>query len=615
MITKKKNETELRQLLIEKDGEIKKLKMARLGLYWDKEREPEKVVMDCRENLPVLARVKDKEIKNPMGMGGENILIEGDNYHALTCLNYSHQEKIDVIYIDPPYNTGNKDFKYNDRFVEKEDGYRHSKWINFMEKRLLLVRNLLKESGVIFISIDDNEQANLKLLCDKVFGRDNFIANLVWENKEGGGGDSKYFKIKHEYLLVYAKNISNFNLKGVDIEDYERYTLEDEHVKERGKYQLIKLDSASLGYINSLDYPIQAPDGTEIYPNRNKEKISRWRWSEKKVKWGIENDFVVIKKDKYQRWAVYTKQYLKVDNKNNPIIRNKRQIGVIDKFSTTQSNRKIKEIFGDMIFKYSKPYELINLFMKISSQKNSIILDFFAGSGTTGHAVLELNKEDGGNRKFILCTNNEINGLEKEFKEKYTLSNEEFLKEKENKSKQFLEWEDKYGICSTVTYPRIKKVINGYNKNGNGDFVEGLGGHLHYFKTDLIPSSDDNEQRSIENLSDKKRSELTSKAGQMIAMKENVFEEIALNDYYQIFESNDKKRRVGIYFSEDASEFLELLEALEGFQSALYIFSHGQVDKASYRLGKKIRIEDIPEPILEIYKQINFSFKGGGIEC
>ena len=295
----------------------------------------------------------------------------------------------------------------------------------------------------------------------------------------------------------------------------------------------------------------------------------------------------------------------------------KKKVGIIpnswwDDVATNQeATIELKNFFDNkVIFNNPKPVNLINRILKLSSNKNSTILDFFAGSGTTGHAVLELNKQDGGNRRFILCTNNEINGMEKEFREKYHLSKEEFEKEKQEKSKRFLAWEDKYGICSTVTYPRLEKVIQGYHKNGNGEWVEGLGGHLHYFKTDLIPSSDDGEKRSLDNLSDKKRYELTAKAGQMIALKENVFEEIALEDYFQIFESRDKKRRVGIYFREEKIKFSELIKQLEGFKSALYIFSYGKVDKHTYSYYRGIRIEDIPEPILEVYKQINFSLGG-----
>ncbi|KIM06841.1 MAG: hypothetical protein KU28_07745, partial [Sulfurovum sp. PC08-66] len=162
------------------------------GLVWDKEREPEQVVVDCQDNLPILKEVKEKHIKTDDS--DDNILIEGDNYHALSVLNYTHENKIDVIYIDPPYNTGNKDFIYNDKFVDKEDKYRHSKWLNFMEKRLNLAHKLLKQEGVIFVSIDDNEAFNLKLLCDKVFGEDNFIANLPRIVKKGGKSSDKISK-------------------------------------------------------------------------------------------------------------------------------------------------------------------------------------------------------------------------------------------------------------------------------------------------------------------------------------------------------------------------------------------------------------------------------------
>jgi len=181
----------------------KELKIKKYGLVWDSEREPEQVVLDCENNLPILKRIKSKEIKTDNSE--DNIIIEGDNYHALTVLNYTHLGKIDVIYIDPPYNTGNKDFIYNDKYVDKEDGYRHSKWLNFMEKRFNLAANLLKKTGVIFISIDDNEESQLKLLCDKVFGENNFISKILIQSNPRGSQSSTHFATTHEYVLVYAK--------------------------------------------------------------------------------------------------------------------------------------------------------------------------------------------------------------------------------------------------------------------------------------------------------------------------------------------------------------------------------------------------------------------------
>ncbi len=183
------------------------------GLVWDREKEPEKIVVDCDKNIPILKEIKKKEISNG---GQNNILIEGDNFHALSVLNYTHKEAIDVIYIDPPYNTGNQDFMYNDRFVDTEDGYRHSKWLNFMEKRLRIARELLKDDGVIFISIDDNEMAQLKLLCDQIFGGNNLISTMIWRKKYGGGKGTNYVVDLHEYILVYGKNKLNVSSFQID---------------------------------------------------------------------------------------------------------------------------------------------------------------------------------------------------------------------------------------------------------------------------------------------------------------------------------------------------------------------------------------------------------------
>jgi adenine specific DNA methylase Mod len=181
------------------------------GLVWDEERVPEKVVTDCQDKLPVLTEVKGKEI-----ITDENepthILIEGDNYHALSVLNYTHKGKVDLIYIDPPYNTGNKDFTYNDKYVEKEDTWRHSKWLTFMSKRLELAKDLLAEKGVIFISIDDNEIAQLKLLCDAIFGEQNFVANCVRRRRKTQANLAKNIAPVHEYLLIYSKSIDQLNL-------------------------------------------------------------------------------------------------------------------------------------------------------------------------------------------------------------------------------------------------------------------------------------------------------------------------------------------------------------------------------------------------------------------
>ena len=566
--------------LIEKQEE--ELTAKKYGLVWDAEREPEQVVLDCENNLPVLKRVKGKEIR--ANNEEDNILIEGDNYHALTVLNYTHKEKIDVIYIDPPYNTGNNDFVYNDKYVDREDGFRHSKWLNFMEKRLNLAKELLKETGVIFISIDDNEQAQCKLLCDRIFGEENFLANLVWANKEGGGSsDSKNFRIKHEYIVVYSKLIGSTLIKGVEISNRERYTQSDEYNLIRGPYYLQKLGMGTIQYSQSLDYPITAPDNTKIFPkDNNNGKKACWRWSQKKLIWGLKEKFIEFKKDKKGVWQVYTKQYLNCDNEGTVIERRQRPFGVIDQYSSTQAAKTLQELFDLTVFNYSKPVELIKYLLSIVSNDHDIILDFMAGSGTTGHAVLELNKEDGGNRKFILCTNNELNGLAKELREKG-------MSEKEI---------EEHGICRRVTYPRLEKVINGY-KNPKGEKVAGLGGNLQYFRTDLIKKTKNKDQVRLG---------LTGKCTEMLCVKENIFNLEIESDNYKIFSSHKKDKFLCVYYNfiaEAIPEFVKAIKKIKG-QKVIYMFSvDNEVDNSLFAGVSDFTVEAIPEKILEEYRRLN----------
>lgn len=383
----------------------------------------------------------NEQIEN---QNSQNLFFTGDNLEVLRHLQAGYENSIDVIYIDPPYNTGSDGFIYPDKFeysdaklqtmfgLNDEELERlksiqgkatHSAWLTFMYPRLWLAKRLLKETGIIFVSIDDNEQTNLKLLMDEIFGEGNFISNVVWENKEGGGkSDSKFFKNKHEYIVVYARNIGLSKINGVAVEDIDRYKETDEHEQIRGKFQLIKLDSGSLGWSKSLDYPI-TPEllknlgwkenvNQTFYPGSDKEKWKirqngdhaikdwGWRWSKAKLKWGIENDFIVIKNGN-----IYTKQYLNVDKDGNIKSRTNQPIAVIDRYSTTQSNKQMKTLFnGTVPFTYSKPVDLISYLLQLSTEPNSTILDFFAGSSTTAHAVMKLNSEDGGNRNFVMVT-------------------------------------------------------------------------------------------------------------------------------------------------------------------------------------------------------------------
>ncbi len=414
------------------------------GLVWEEDKVPENVVTECLEKIPVLKEIKKKNV-NTDGNLPQNILIEGDNYHALKVLNETHKGTIDLIYIDPPYNTGKKeDFMYNDKYVDIDDSYRHSKWLSFMHKRLTLAATLLNKKGAIFISIDDTEIAQLKILCNQIFGEDNFVAQFIRKNKTGSGHDSTQVAIEFDYMLCYAKNKTalKFEKQILDVENDPKYKLEDEHVKHRGKYYLRDLDYKG-SYSPSLDYKLRMPDGSISLSGGKIGKPNTWRWSKEKVEWGKANDFIVFKKVK-EKWKAYIKQYQFVDNVNNKRER-KLPYRAILEFLNAEGSRELNNVVPQNNFRFPKPVGLIQFCIKLFADKNITVLDFFAGSGTTGHAVLQTNEADGGNRKFILCTNNENN------------------------------------ICETVTYPRIKNLIRGYTINSKK--INGIKANLQYYQT------------------------------------------------------------------------------------------------------------------------------------
>lgn len=541
-------------------------KQKKYGLVW--EDKPEDVEERLRDELPVLVEDTSKALISTETDAPNHILIEGDNLEALTTLAYTHEGKIDVIYIDPPYNTGNKDFVYNDKFVDKEDSYRHSKWLSFMSKRLRIAKQLLSDKGMIFISIDDNEQAQLKLLCNDLFGEKNFVVDLVWSNQEGGGSsDSKLFRIKHEHIIVFAKNISLLDVKGVEISNEERYKEEDEYKQIRGKYYLQKLGMGSIQYSTSLDYPIIAPDGSEIYPrDNNNGRKACWRWSKEKLKWGIENGFVIIKKSK-NIWTVYTKQYLNCDNNGEIINRSQRPLGVIDKYSSTQAAKFLEAIRLSKLFNYSKPIDLIKYLIDRFVDINPIILDFFAGSGTTLHATMQLNSEDGGHRKCILVTNNENN------------------------------------ICEEVTYERNKRVINGYT-TPKGEEVPGLKGNtLRYYRTSFVGRS-----RSMKNMR-----QLMNLSTDMLCIKEDLYAEQlkfgGQQTYKNVFRyfDNGKKRMMIIYKEEAVPLLVDLIQKTdyEGMMR-VYVFSPSEApwEGEFEEVQDKVQLCALPQAIYNAYRRI-----------
>ena len=445
------------ETLIALDEIENELNSKKYGLVWEKhEEEVDRMMQD---NIPVFTEVKEREIK-AKDENSYNFLLEGDNLHSLRLLEKTHAGKIDVIYIDPPYNTGNQDFIYDDTFIDKTDGYAHSKWLSFMSERLEIAKKLLSDDGVIFISIDDREQAQLKLLCDSIFGEDNFIGNICRATGTTTGQDANKIGSSLDFAFVYRKT-NSFILRGLPLsaKDLKRFN----NVDGKGRYSTLQLRKTGNEDKRedrpNMFYPVIAPDGEKVYPFGPNGYLSRWRvsydsymqlkndgliiWKESNKTEGIEVDGI-----KKSKWTPYVKYYAEGRTKQVSNL-------WVDIDGNKKASIDLKKILEAKKFDYPKPVQLLKLFMLISSDKSATILDFFAGSGTTAQAVLELNKEDGGNRKFILCTNNENN------------------------------------ICEEVTYERIRRVINGYAD------VEGIPANLKYFKTDFIPKDADDVNKEL----------------------------------------------------------------------------------------------------------------------
>ena len=450
----------------------RELTAKKYGLIWEEHQE--EVDKKMETHIPVFSEVPEYEVMEDEHNTTFNFLLEGDNLHSLNLLEKTNRGKVNIIYIDPPYNTGNKDFVYNDEFVGREDLFRHSTWLSFMSERLRIAYKLLSKDGVIFVSIDDNEQAQLKLLMDEIFSEDNFIMCMPRITKKSGKTTSAYAK-NHDYILVYTKRDQDIFVMEEHEDNAFKYA--DEYIEERGKYKLNQtLDYNSLSYSPSLDYPLEI-EGEVFYPGGSKElweerqrgKHRRadwaWRWSKKLFQFGYDNGFVVIKRKKDGSARIYTKTYLNAKigkNSNGDFIieHNKRvkatsSIEYIDNKYSNDNAKKDLSIFGlGDKFDYSKPVELIKKLIKAYYKNNALVLDFFAGSGTTAQAVLELNKEDSGSRRFILCTNNENN------------------------------------ICREVTYQRIKSILTG-TMISEGEYSKKIKGNLKYYVTDFVDKESD----------------------------------------------------------------------------------------------------------------------------
>lgn len=530
----------------------------KFGLVW--EEKPENVVEQCKRELPVLEQVLEKNIVIDENLPN-NLLIEGDNYHALSVLNYTHQGEIDIIYIDPPYNTGNRDFTYNDRFVEVEDGFRHSKWLSFMEKRLRLAKELLADTGVIFISIDDNEQAHLKLLCDEIFKANNFVAPII-VNSNSSKNNSKFIGVSHEYVLVYAKDISllegGWRIKKNNVDEFNKranqlvargLSSEEIHkellelVKYPRFYDFDHYTYADKVGVFRVDNPGGVKNGNKVtvltHPLTHKPCAvpeGGWRYKDDELKRLASEDLLYFGNNENNIPAPkrYLKDYLE-------------QVPKSSIFFDSQSSTKVLKKMG-IAFDFPKAIELIEYLISMyPNNKTATVLDFFAGSGTTGHAVMRLNKSDNGNRKFILCTNNEG------------------------------------GIAENITHKRIKNVTKDIPAN------------VRYFRTSFVRKS---------TVTDDTRILLVFKSVEMICVKEGTFDMVVNNDDFKVYK--DTKHSTGILFNLEAiSALKEALEAL-GVPSNIYVFSltNDTYNSDFEDLSIKHKLCPIPESILEVYRKL-----------
>ncbi|MBU0477033.1 site-specific DNA-methyltransferase [bacterium] len=531
------------------------------GIVWEEEKEPEQIVLDCQYKIPILKEVKTKKIiadkEKP-----QNILIEGDNYHALSVLNYTHKKKIDVIYIDPPYNTGAKDWKYNNNYVDINDLYRHSKWLSMMSKRLWLAKNLLKEDGVLICTIDENEVNHLGVLLEEIFKGYEIHSITIVHNPRGVQGNN--FSYTHEYAYFIFRN----GLKVIGSK--QRDEILEEELRDHGGESL-RTDA------RNCFYPILVKNNKIIGFGKVLPKDFHPKYKNVKLKNNITEVWPIDVKGIERKW-VFARQTIE-EIKDKLFVGDKKN-GEIDIFrrKDTQKPRTVwtgprydASTFGSKIVNeltntsFPFPKSLFNvrdcLECVVKQRKNAIVLDYFAGSGTTGHAVMILNKEDNGNRKFILCTNNENN------------------------------------IAVEVCYPRIKKVIEGHKAWPD---ITKIPANLRYFKTELLDID------HISHVSDEQKIKLTYQAGEMIALRENTFEEVEKNEWWQIFK--DRTKYTAIYFKEDKSKLKELIKKLGKLKEnvTLYIFSWGKNEyNNEFTDYKNIKVEDIPEPIIEVYKEVN----------
>ena len=529
---------------------ILELSGKKYGLVW--EEHEEKVDIQLKTGIPVFIEDKSKEIIGIEDNTKFNFLLEGDNLHSLKLLEKTHTDSIDLIYIDPPYNTGNKDFIYNDDYIDENDGFRHSKWISFMSERLEIARKLLTEEGCIFIQISDIEVAQLKLLCDEIFGEENFlnIINVNMKNIAGasGGGEDKRFKKNCEYILIYAKNYSMLPIFNGTYKLTRMSTLVNQY-KEEGKswkYISVLTNKGEKEYIESTvdgdgnEIKIFKRNGLETMPisqyakklgitvddvyDYHWDKIFRTTMPQSSIRPRVMEKMKDI--GRYEN--VISIEYIPKTGRNKGVVYEQFYSGekynlfawlsdVTDVRDGIAYKKDLQGTYWDFVGSTKnlskegnvefpngkKSIDLLKQIISLYPKKDITVLDFFAGSGSTGHAVIAKNQEDGGTRRFILCTNNEVS---EESRDKFLIDIGVVKNKKEvnafiktDNFKKITKTEDYLanGIARSITYVRLKNVIYGY-KNDKGKEYKGLPANLKYYKTDFVEKYSDDPNYFIE---------------------------------------------------------------------------------------------------------------------
>ena len=534
---------------------VKLEKRKKYGMIW--EDKPEDVAVLCKEKLPILEEDVKKEIEIDEA-GPVNILVEGDNYHALSVLNYTHKGKIDVIYIDPPFNTGAKNWKYNNDYVERDDAFRHSKWLSLMEKRLRLAKPLLKRKGVLVCAIDENELWHLGSLLEEIFsGHEVHLVTIV-HNPRGVQGKNfsytnefAYFVIPKGEKVIGHRKLSEEEIYWSNLRNWGGESLRSD--ARNCFYPIVIKDDKVIGFgdVPKIDFHPKKQtekkgDSYHVWPIDRKGVERKWRYARQSVE--SVKDILRLKTSRDRIEIEIGKDYGTV-----------RTVWQSPKYDAAEYGTKlVHALVPRNHFDFPKSvYNVYDCLVPLISEiNNAVVLDYFAGSGTTGHAVMMLNKIDGGNRKFILCTNNEN------------------------------------GIAEEICYPRIKKVIKGHKDYSD---ITGIPANLKYFKTAFVDAKP----------TDRNKKRLVDKSTEMLCLKEDCFNEVKKGKDFRIFK-NSQDKYLGIIYDDDGIESFKKEAKKMKKKFVVYVFSLDESarEEEFEDMDNMVQLKPIPAVILNVYKRI-----------